>query len=442
VLLIESRAVLRAPGPPFVAPRRSEVDQRHGNFSFTWELPALVLRHAIHITVRGAALALMGLSLAGAPPAAAHQGHCESPPKPDTTGSALRLRSIGAFRQPIYVTAARSDPDRLFVVEREGTVQVVVNGRRRPEPFLDISDRVRSDVNSEEGMQSIGRLYTFFSDRDGAIRVVEFRRAPGDPDHADPTSARDVLTVEHPGDTHHGGQLQFGPDGLLYVSIGDAGGTEYSQDLRIFLGKILRIDPRPSLGASYASARNYVRFTPFNGAEAVRPEIWAYGLRNPFRFSFDRLTGALALADVGQDKVEEVDFLPGRRDGTGPRSGANFGWAFFEGSLRERVGRYRPQDDALDHVPPVIERRHPRAHSVTGGYVIRDPNLGGYQGRYVYGDFCDGSVRTAVLRRPKAAGDRSEGLTVPYLSSFGESAPGHLYATSLLGRVYRVERRR
>jgi hypothetical protein len=227
-----------------------------------------------------------------------------------------------------------------------------------------------------------------------------------------------VLRVPHHRFNHKGGQLQVGPDGMLYAGFGDGGGggdpDENAQDLGELLGKLVRIDPRPGGGHS----------------------IYAYGLRNPYRFSFDRRRGHLTIGDVGQDAVEEIDFVPGRPGGAAPRGRFNFGWDVFEGRQSYVEGR------APGHVPPVIEHTHDEGFcSITGGYVIRDGSLGrGWTGRYVYGDYCEGRLRVAALRRPRAS-SRATRLSVDGLVSFGEDGRGRVYAVSLNGPVYRIGRR-
>ena len=286
-----------------------------------------------------------------------------------------------------------------------------------------------------------GRFYVFYTDRAGDISIDEFRR--DGPDRALVSSRRRVLRQRHLGTNHKGGQLQFGPDGMLYVGLGDGGGVGdpggNAQDLRTLLGKVLRIDPRPRRG--HASdpgpwrARGYriPRDNPFVGLPAARPEIYAYGLRNPYRFSFDRPSGDLVIADVGEYRVEEVNFVvnqPGR--GRAPDGGYNFGWNVFEGSRPYRGG------SAPGYVPPVIERPHGGPCAVIGGYIVRDRSLHGLYGRYVYGDFCDPELRMATLEGGGAVGDRALGVRIETLASFGEDARRRLYATSLEGGVYRL----
>ena len=343
----------------------------------------------------------------------------------------VRLVAVGRFDQPVYVTAPPGDRSRLFVVEQPGRIVVRRTGRNRT--FLDIRSDVRA--GGEQGLLSMafapdyassGRFYVYFTGRDGDIRIQEFR---GRGDRADRGSRRQLLRIEHSQfGNHNGGQLQFGPDGLLYIGTGDGGGGGdpfgSGQNVERLLGKLLRIDP---------SRRPYgiPSGNPFAGDRRGRGEVYAYGLRNPWRFSFDRATGDLVIADVGQNAVEEVDFVA-----EGDGLGANFGWNRFEGSRRFSRG------SAPGHVPPVIEHSHGAGFcSITGGYVVRDPGLPQLRGHYVYGDFCDGRLRAARLTRSGASRRRLLGPRVSSLSSFGEDSRGRVYAASLDGPVYRIASR-
>jgi hypothetical protein len=242
-----------------------------------------------------------------------------------------------------------------------------------------------------------------------------------------------VIRFPDPESNHNGGLVTFGPDKLLYYGVGDGGGADdqhgargNGQNLNTLLGKILRIRPLPSGGRGYSIPAD----NPFVGRSGARGEIWSYGLRNPWRFSFDRRTGDLTIGDVGQNAIEEIDFAS-RRAGAG--KGVNYGWRPFEGTRRET------NEPAPGAVAPVHQYSHGGgACSITGGYVIRDPALKGYAGRYVYGDYCVGEVRTIRLRDGGASGDRRAGPQVDELSSFGEDARGRVYVTSLGGSVSRL----
>jgi glucose/arabinose dehydrogenase len=358
-----------------------------------------------------------------------------------TAAAGVRLTKVGTFSSPDYVTHAPGDRRRLFVVEQGGKVRVVRDGRVLRAPFLDISSQAVG--GGEQGLLGLafapdyarsGRLYVDYTDRNGDTRIVEYRRGSS-ADRADPRSARQLLFQDQPESNHNGGQLAFGPDGLLYVGLGDGGGGDdqhgpigNAQSLGTLLGKILRIDPRPSGGQPYGIPAD----NPFVGRAGAKPAIYAWGLRNPWRFSFDRATGDLTIGDVGQDHVEEIDF---RSSGTG--RGANFGWRAWEGTRHED-----PSVRVSRHVKPALQYTHDRGGcSVTGGYVIRDPRLPALRGRYVYGDFCAGDLLTARLRQDGASGRRALGLHVPSLSSFGEDSRGRVYAVSLDGPVYRLDPR-
>jgi glucose/arabinose dehydrogenase len=277
------------------------------------------------------------------------------------------------------------------------------------------------------------RFYVYYTDQEGFIQIDQFRASASNRNRADPGSRRSVIRVPHHRFNHKGGQLQVGPDGALYAGFGDGGSggdpDENAQNLSRMLGKIIRIRPKANGGYSVPADN------PFRGRSGVRPEIFAYGLRNPFRFSFDRRTHDLTIGDVGQDEIEEIDFV---RAGSGgrPRGGYNFGWDTFEGRRRYESG------SAPGHVRPVLQRTHDSGFcSITGGYVIRDRSLGrGWTGRYVFGDLCDGTLRLARLRRPNAS-SRPTRLEVSQLVSFGEDGRGRVYAVSLDGPVYRIGRR-
>lgn len=358
-------------------------------------------------------------------------------PADPADASGVRLVQLGRFSRPTYLTSPPGDLRRQFVVEARGVVRVVRDGQSLPRPFLDIHRRVR--CCGESGLLSMAfapdyarslRLYVYYTDRSGSIVVDEFRRSAGSEDLALPGSRRTVLRQAHRTENHKGGQLQFGSDGMLYAGLGDGGPAKdphrRGQDLGTLLGKILRIDPRH--GRRYRVPPS----NPFVRRRGARKEIWAYGVRNPWRFSFAR-QGSLVLGDVGQDKVEEIDYVAGRR-GRPPRGGYNFGWSIFEGRRRFRPGR------APQHVPPVLEHRHRPGGScsIIGGYVVRDPELPALRGSYVYGDFCDPRLRVVSLRVGRAQGDRSLGPRVAGTSSFGEDAGGRLYVMSTNGSVYRL----
>ena len=260
-------------------------------------------------------------------------------------------------------------------------------------------------------------------------------RSERTPNRALPESRRNIISVPHQRFNHKGGQIQFGPDGRLYAAFGDGGGggdpDRNAQNLGQILGKMIRISPRPQGGYSVPADN------PFRGRAGARAEIFAYGLRNPYRFSFDRAGGDITVGDVGEAEIEEIDFVPnGGGAGDAPRGGYNFGWSTFEGRNPYNAG------SARGHIPPVIDHSQGEGLcSIIGGYVIRDRSLGrGWYGRYVYGDFCEPTIRLARLRRGTAP-TRTTRLSVPDLASFGEDGRGRVYAVSLSGPVYRIGRR-
>ena len=351
---------------------------------------------------------------------------------------AASLQTIGSFTEPIYVTSDPGNPNRLFVVQRAGKILQVENGV--VSEFANLEAVVSNPLVGEQGLLSIalspdfdasGRFFVDYTDRlpFPSIHVAEMQ-ASGQT--APLTSLRNLLTIEHPNQTnHYGGQLQIGPEGLLYISTGDGGGSydqeHNAQSLASLLGKILRIQPGPVYGTAYRIPPG----NPFAGSP-----IFAYGLRNPYRFSFDRLSHDLVIGDVGQSEREEVDWAPA----PGLGAGADYGWNCREGRLVVPAEKQDPQcatPPAGGFVEPAFEYPHlGGAEAIIGGYVVRDPSLPELDGRYLYGDL-DGEIRSLVL--PEAfASDRSENLNVPNLNSFGEDSCGRLYAVSGNGPVYRI----
>jgi len=356
---------------------------------------------------------------------------------PAQSGRALHLVAIGTFDSPVFVTSPPHDPRRLMVVEQGGTIRSLRAGKLLSEPFLDITPRVVS--GGEQGLLSMAfapdyatskRFWVYFTNRSGDEEIDELRAAS--PDRADAATARRVLVQADDESNHNGGQLAFGPDGYLYAGLGDGGGANdqhgtrgNGQNLGSLLGKIIRIDPKP--GGGYRVPKS----NPFVGRSGARREIYSYGLRNPWRFAFDRRTDDLVIADVGQNAIEEIDF---RRKGTA--RGVNFGWRPWEGRRRNF------QEPAPGAVFPQLTKSHSDGWcSITGGYIVRDRALGALYGRYVYGDYCKGELRSVKLSQSRAGGDQSLGLRrIPSISSFGEDARGRVYVASLDGPVYRFAR--
>jgi glucose/arabinose dehydrogenase len=358
-------------------------------------------------------------------------------PPPVDESDGVALSQVGAFDRPVLVTAPRGDA-RIFVVEQTGAVRVVRGGQVATRPFLDLRDQVTA--RGESGLLSIafapdyaksGLLYAFYNARSGPygdIRISQFRRS-ADPDLVDASSERTLLAIPKPYENHNGGMLQFGPDGYLYASVGDGdpGALHppgfYAQRRDDLLGNVLRIDA--SAGDPYRVPPD----NPFVGVDGTRAEVWAYGLRNPWRFWIDAETGWTFVGDVGSTSREEVNLVPRGA------SGLNFGWPCFEGTLVF-------DEAATCDLPvfPLLERpRADGACALIGGVVVRDPRLPALVGRYLYGDLCAGTI-TAVAtdgRRVTAAGDL--GLSVPLLTSFGVDGEERVYVTSGEGGVYRLD---
>jgi glucose/arabinose dehydrogenase len=358
--------------------------------------------------------------------------------------SGIALKRIGDFDSPTYVTGAPGFPKLLFVVEQPGRVEVLRGGHRLRQPFLDIRELVGYD-EGERGLLSIAfppnyarsrRFYVYYTDNAGNIHIDEFRR--GSATRAARGSRRTVIQVPHPVNANHnGGQLQF-LGNLLYFGTGDGGSAgdppNNAQNKESLLGKLPRIDPRPSGGQPYAVPAD----NPFVG-KAGRDEIYGYGLRNPFRFSFDRTTNPsqprIAIADVGQNRFEELDYTT-----VVGASGANFGWDALEGfaPYREENGG---TPDPGNTTKPIMVYDHGRdggSCSIIGGYVVGPGGPQPLRGRYVYSDYCSGQLRSLIPHLRSASGDRRLDLTVPSPTSFGEDARGRIYVCSRDGPVYRL----
>jgi glucose/arabinose dehydrogenase len=334
--------------------------------------------------------------------------------------AALHLQLVAAgLASPTYVAAAPGEPRNLYVVEQPGRIRVLAGGRLRATPFLDIRSRVES--GGEQGLLSVAfdpgyrrnhLFYVNYTDQNGDTRIVRFRASGG---RAVLSSAKQLLFVRQPYPNHNGGQLEFGPDRLLYVGMGDGGSggdpENRAQNLSSRLGKLLRTSVR--------TARPSWRMA-------------AYGLRNPWRFSFDRATGDLYVGDVGQDDWEEVDY----RTRAQLARRWNFGWPLYEGNHHYKDG---PFSRASPYVAPVAEYSHDGGScSITGGYVYRGRAIPSYRGRYLYGDYCSGAVWSLRISGGRAVDVRREPIRVPDLASFGEDRAGELYVTTLSGRVWKL----
>jgi glucose/arabinose dehydrogenase len=390
--------------------------------------------------------AVLSLAACGSGQAARSSG---STPQADAAGSTASTNSasaarkhgvhpvrLGSFDQPVAITGAPTDASRVFVVQRAGQVALLLNGHAQARPFLDISSSVYTQGGDEQGLlglafapdyASSGLFYLDYIVQGGDIEVVQYRRSASSANVADPSSARLILRIaHHEYSNHNGGQLAFGPERDLYIGVGDGGseGDPHSngQNTDTLLAKILRIAPSAAGGYTIPPGN------PFAGQAGKRAEIWAYGLRNPWRFSFDRVSGDMIVGDVGQDEQEEIDFIPAH---TG--AGANYGWSVWEGNRRNKSGQ------APHAVFPTLTLSHGDGYcAVISGYVVRDRTLPSLYGRYLFGDFCHPQIESVKLRAGHASGLRATGLSVSTLSSLGQDAAGHIYATSLDGPVYRV----
>ena len=336
---------------------------------------------------------------------------------------------------PLYLTAPPGDP-RLFIVEKGGAIRIIEDGVLLATPFLDIHAQV--STGGEQGLLGLafdpayatnGRFVVHYTDAAGNTRLSAFQ-VSADPDRADATSERVLLAVDQPFANHNGGQIAFGPDGFLYLGLGD-GGSEgdpngTGQRLDDLLGSILRLSISDT-GAT-APADN-----PFVGVSGARAEVWSYGLRNPWRFSFDRLTGDLYIGDVGGNRLEEIDVAPASAGGG---RGLNYGWNVMEG----RSCLAAASCDTTGLTLPELQYDHGQGCAVTGGYVYRGSAIPALQGHYFYADYCRGFVRSFRLV-DGAPADQADWPTLrpgDAIPSFGEDAAGELYVLSADGRVLKI----
>jgi glucose/arabinose dehydrogenase len=329
----------------------------------------------------------------------------------------LRLvRVASGLDSPVHLAAPANERNRLYVVEQSGRIRVIENGRLLSEPFLDITELVKS--GGEQGLLSVAfhpnyasnRLfYVDYTDTNGDTRVAEYRASEG----GAPVRTRQLFFQEDPYANHNGGQLVFGPDGLLYLGTGDGGSggdpENRAQNMQSQFGKLLRMDVDRA-GADW--------------------EIAGLGLRNPWRFSFDRRTNDLYIGDVGQNQWEEIDFVASGDGGL-----KNYGWDVYEGN---HAYEDKSLSQAGELVQPIAEYEHSQGCSVTGGFVYRGKKVPKAVGRYFFGDYCSGRIWSFVERGGKATGLKRYAFTVPQLSSFGESAAGELFLVSQNGTIYRL----
>jgi glucose/arabinose dehydrogenase len=349
---------------------------------------------------------------------------------------ALRLDMVASgLSSPLYLTAPLGDT-RLFVVEQPGRIRVVQNGQLLATPFIDLTAKIAS--GGERGLLSVafdpayasnGFFYVDYTDRNGDT-VVERYRVSSDPNRGDPASARQILFVAQPFANHNGGHLLFGPDNMLYVAMGDGGSggdpQRNGQNRNALLGKLLRIDV--SRGDPYAIPVD----NPFVGQAGARGEVWAYGLRNPWRIWFDRTDRVLYVADVGQNQIEEVNAV------SQTTAGVNYGWNVMEGASCYSASTCNQSGLTL----PVVTYSHAGgACSVTGGIVYRGQGIPEIRGHYFYADYCAGWVRSFRLVNGAATDQRDWAVgSVGSVTSFGEDAAGEMYLLSGNGRVYRFTR--
>lgn len=360
----------------------------------------------------------------------------ESSTVPNQTAAVLATELVGRFSAPVAITNAGDGSDRLFITEQEGTVRIVSGTSILPRPFLDIRNLVQA--GGERGLLSVafhpqyasnGFFFVNYTDRPGGHTVVaRYSVSSSDPNVADPASALQIIRIQQPFANHNGGQLQFGPDGYLYIGMGDGGSGgdpgDRAQNLRELLGKMLRIDVDHQLPYTIPADN------PFATGLDVRREIWALGLRNPWRFSFDRQTGDMFIGDVGQNAFEEINFQP-----AASRGGENYGWRRMEG-----LHCFNPQTNCNQGtlVLPILE--HPQSTgvcSITGGYRYRGP-FPSLRGLYIYGDFCSGRIFGATQQSDGRWTSTILLQTSMNISSFGEDESGGLYVADLSGNVHRL----
>ena len=341
---------------------------------------------------------------------------------------------VSGLKFPTYLTAPPGDT-RLFVLEKAGVIKVIKNGTLLPQPFLDLTGSVSSQAG-EQGLLGLafppdytttGRLYVHYNGRDGLNRVSRFL-VTADPDRADLLSETVVLAVSQPGVAHNGGQLTFGPDGFLYIGLGDGDDSDNGrgQSVDDALGSILRID---------VSATPYTvpPDNPFVGVAGARPEVWSYGLRNPWSFSFDPATGDLYIGDVGESDWEELNFSSAAE---GAGKSMNYGWSIMEGTHCAQ----RPSCDQRGLVLPVVEYPHTEGCSIIGGHVYRGPAIPSLQGTYFYADYCAGWVRTLKMAGGVATEvtERPELKPGGQITSIGQDAAGELYLVTQQGAVHKI----
>jgi glucose/arabinose dehydrogenase len=386
--------------------------------------------------MKRAVTVLLALALAASHSAACGDTTAASPP--DGTASVGLQEVASGLSFPLYLTAPPGDTHRLFIVEKGGAIRVVKDGVLLPTPFLDLTGHV--STGGEQGLLGLafdpaygenGRFVVHYTDVSGNTVVSLFRVSSMDADQADPTSEVVVLTAEQPFANHNGGQILFGPDGMLYLGLGDGGSGGdpggRGQSLADLLGSILRVDVRSGTGYTVPPDN------PFVDRADARPEIWSFGLRNPWRFTFDAATGDLYIADVGESAWEEVDVVSAA---AGAGRGVNFGWNVMEGRHCFADSGCDPSQFTL----PVLEYSHSDGCSISGGFVYRGAAIPALQGHYFYADYCRGWVRSFRVQDGQAVENQQWPTLAPggAVPSFGQDAAGELYVLSAEGRVFRI----
>ena len=358
-------------------------------------------------------------------------------PEPDVSALNLELEMVAdGLKQPVLATHAGDGSGRLFIVEKGGTILALGEDDAQPQPFLDITDRVGSS-SSEQGLLGLafdpdfaanGRFFVYYTDRNGDTVISRFQ-ASDDRATGDPGSEVVLLTQDQPAGNHNGGMLAFGPDGYLYAGLGDGGGAgdryDNGQNLGTILGTIIRLDV--SGDQAVVPVDN-----PLVSQDSARPEIWAYGLRNPWRFSFDRATGDLWIADVGQNQWEEINFQP-----AGDPGGENYGWPITEGTHCYGSDTC----DTAGLTMPVAEYEHGPGCSVSGGYVYRGAQQPAMQGIYFYGDYCSGQIWGLAAGADGQWQDAQLLDSDAQISAFGETESGELLVVDYGGTIYRLVNR-
>jgi glucose/arabinose dehydrogenase len=349
---------------------------------------------------------------------------------------------VAGLSNPVFVTESPDSSGRLFIVEKTGTIRIYANGALLPTPFFDIHTSV--STGEEQGLLGLAfhpsfatnhRFYVNYTNAAGASVVSEYKASTTNPNVRDPASGRVILALKQPYANHNGGNLAFGKDGYLYIGFGDGGSAgdpgNRAQNLDVLLGKMLRIDVN---GTTSTTQYRIPASNPFVG-KTGRDEIWEYGLRNPWRFSFDKVTGDLWIGDVGQNSWEEVDH--GTNKSNGPGRALNWGWRVMEG-----LHCYNPSSgcSTTGKALPLTEYSHATNGrcAITGGYVYRGAAIPGLVGRYVFGDYCSGEIMAIDVTSTRPAPISVLLSSGHPISSFGQDKAGELYVVELDGSVQKI----